>query len=733
MRGVSVLVFLFAVGAAAQREFIEEVGDAPGGKKGASDDVDLDAPDVEDDKPVKKDPPPAVKGTPKAGDPKAGDPKAGDPKAKDPKAGSTDPKATAKAGDPPVDVDVEQGFEILPTTRAAFLEKVLPRSLAVKKGETARARKTLADVETAELEFGMAGVTGGFGSRALGLSLAREAELAVVDGRLEDVTELMEAAERAAPDDLATASQLAHARFAAGDLVGTLTSVGDLVSATRGDPVAVGSVVARVAAVAGVVVLALLMLLALVVALPALRLLAFEVLVSLPRGTHIVQAWALVLLAAVAPVVAGAGLVLSLCWIVTLGILYMPPRARVVAVVVGVLTATLPFIADIFGRGQAAASGDAAQTALALYDLDGHEALDDLRLREAAKEELTLHQRAALALAARREGRVAEALERWRPLVQQHADLGWVHGGYGAALAVAGQDDLALAELGLAIERSDLASAPLPRVVSAFDASLLHHKAGRIDKAQQLIGPAAEANASVVSELRRATYRAPDEVVGHNRAYVDVLPPRSDLVSAALAPSAASAAIAEGLGRPLWHGLPGTTASGVFAVIAFVWLVLTLAARKLPVASACVRCGSAASRRVDGPDVPEGTCAACFHVFLSTKSRVDATVKLRKERAIFLRGRRRARLVTGLSVFPGAGHLFAGAAGRGAALATGFAVVGVAAVAVVDAVVPGVRPLSPWSDLAIGAPLALVAVVIFVMGLRSALVVADEERAGGRR
>ena len=726
MRAFAVLLVVCgaAATAGAQREFIEEVDDGPNKAEQRNDDVDLDAPDV----PVAAVKPPIDPTRPDR--PPVRDPK--DPGPKDPK----DPKApkdptTAKepvdAKDPEV---LSTSFEVRLTSRAAFLEKLAPHFMAAHKGETARARKLLPDIEQASLDFAMPGIRSGFQSRAVGLALARESEAAVADGRDDDAILLAEAARRTAPDDVATLAALAHVRWSAGDPVAALTSLGEIVPAVRSDPVALASVVARAAAVAFAVVLVLLALLAVVVAVPAFSLFAFDVWLSLPRGSHVVQGWALVLLAAAAPVVAGAGLVFSLLWILTLGVLYMGPRARVVAVVVGVLVAGLPFVTEVFARALVVPGSSAQRLHLALFDVDGEDDLEALRAAERGGRTLSLLENAALAVSARREGRLDESLTRWKSLVLGNGDVGWVHGGYGTALANAGQDDLALAELGLAIQRVE-EGGRTGAITAAFNGSLIHHKAGRIDKAQALLASSSQNASELIGDLRRATFRAPDETVGHNRAYVDVLPRRRALVTLAFAPSDDAAAVEASIARPLSHGLTGSTAAMALGLFPLLWLVLLAASKKLPVACACDRCGDPASRRVDGPDVPHGTCAACFHVFLSSKSRVDATVKLRKERAIFLRSRRRARLVLLLSLLPGAGHLFVGAAARGIVLALLFAVCAAGVVVGLD-LVPGPRPTSAWSSALLTAPFVVVAVIVFLVGLRSALLIADDERAGGR-
>lgn len=744
MRWLSLLVVVagvaFAWPAAAQREFIEDV-DVNAPRAGIGD-VDLDAPDVDTD--VARPPPKldAKDGRP-AKDPKI-DPKA---KPKDAKASDTSDDAKAKdpkeAKDPKAAtvetvVDGGGGFEVRATSRAALLEKLAPRVQAVRKGEFARARKLLGDIETGALDYGIAGIVDGFGFRALGIALARESAVAAEDGRLDDRSDLSEAARRVAPDDAAVLLELAHAQWRAGAAANALPLLGEAAAASLGDPTFVGAFVARGAAAAFFLICALLVVLVVVVAVPVLRLLAFDIWVFLPRGSHVVQGAALVLLAAAVPIVAGAGWVFAVLWILTLAVPYLSARARGVVVVAGVCAALLPTLAVYIGRGVAAPTSRAAVAWHALYDVDGDAARAALRAAEAkAPGGLTVEEKFALAVAARREGRIDEAQARFAALKERHSDVSYVHGGHGVLLATLGQDDAALTAFGLAVTRAD-PSAPFVPVVASFNASLLHHKAGHLDKAQAAIAPVTQ-HAALLAELRRATFRAPEEVVSHNRAFVDVMPPRRAVAALVLdaanedgGDAADAAAVQAAIAQPLWHGLDRTSATALLLAFVVVWLLIAGLAPRLRLARACARCGAAASRRVDGKDVPVDICAGCFHVFVNTKSRVDAAVKLKKERSILFRARRRARTINLLSVVPGVGHLFAGAAVSGALLLTSALALGSVALVLVDAVVPAARVASPWSDAWVLVPLGVALVVLLLASVRTAADLADDERAGGR-
>ena len=721
-----VLVVFAAGSVAAQREFIEEVDDARTGAV-RPEDVDLDAPDPALAKPKTQDSRGSDAGTdvsqkgPTLNDaameklPKADDATADGPTANE--AGSNDV--------------IESGFAVIEASRQSFLDKIAPYFASASKHGTAAARKMMPDIEQAALDFGMSGAVGAFQARTLGFALARAAQAAIDDGSAADAVSLAQAARRFAPDDVSTLAALAHLHWSSGDVAGVWTGLMNVASALRGDPVALGSIVARVAAASVAIVLLLLATLALIGALSAFPLLAFDVWLFLPRGSHIVQGWALVLLAVAAPAVAGAGIVFSLLWMLTLSVLHMTPRARVVAVVTGVLVAVLPVAVDVFARAVVVPTSAAARLHLALFDVDGNAELVALRTREADPgQQLTTLENAALASSARREGRLTEALSRWRSLVAKNPDAGWAHGGYGVALACAGQDELGLAELGLAMNRDDL-GARSNHVIAAFDGSLLHHKAGRPEKAQGMMASAGAFGSEMIDQLRRASSRTPDEIVSHNRAYVDILPLRSDVTRLAFAPSAAAAEVEAAVSRQLWRGLTGWPAMIAFGCFPLWWLGLVVAAQRLPVAQACRRCSAPASRRVDAAEVPHGICAGCFHVFLSRKSRVEARVKVMKEHAIMRRGRRRALLITVLALLPGAGHLFAGAHVRGMVVAGVCAACAAAVILGLD-FIPAPRPLSLWSSLLFVAPFIFVGVLVFFASVRSALGLAAIERGGGR-
>jgi hypothetical protein len=110
---------------------------------------------------------------------------------------------------------------------------------------------------------------------------------------------------------------------------------------------------------------------------------------------------------------------------------------------------------------------------------------------------------------------------------------------------------------------------------------------------------------------------------------------------------------------------------GIFLIL---WVVLARMKSRLLPSHACSRCGSAASRRYDAEEVPPDMCSACFHTFVSATSRIEAGMKLRKERqARFYRRARSRYLRLFTLLWPGAGHLYESANARGVAFALWFA------------------------------------------------------------
>src|SRR5690606_17266779 len=129
------------------------------------------------------------------------------------------------------------------------------------------------------------GIWGSASARALGVTLAREAWAAQKDARRDDAEALLELALLAAPADVTVHLTRLRVRLAQGAIGGAALAIPDVLAAAKADPALLASWSQRSSFVLGVWVLGLLVLLAALAALPALRLLGFDLLVTLPRGT----------------------------------------------------------------------------------------------------------------------------------------------------------------------------------------------------------------------------------------------------------------------------------------------------------------------------------------------------------------------------------------------------------------------------------------------------------------
>ena len=284
------------------------------------------------------------------------------------------------------------------------------------------------------------------------------------------------------------------------------------------------------------------------------------------------------------------------------------------------------------------------------------------------------------------------------------------------------RDDDALRLLGQAV-----ASDPT-LYAAAFDISVLHHMNGRTDKAVAAAQPVAAGAADLLAHYRRATFRAPDAAVTHNRAFVDVLPHARAVLDAGLAPNAAASAMAAVLADGFLSGQVGERAMGGLGFFVVLWAVLFGIKGRLEPATACSRCGSPASRRVDGKEVPAATCAQCFHVFVSTKSRIDGSAKALKEREIVRRNRREGRAIRALGVcLPGAGHIYGGAPVRGALFLVAGAVAG-AGLALAMGLLPLPHPPGPWPQTPALAGAGGALALVWLLAVRSAFALAAERR-----
>jgi hypothetical protein len=500
------------------------------------------------------------------------------------------------------------------------------------------------------------------------------------------------------------------------------------VDAHRRDPLSSSQVVGRALSTLLAALVFLLLLLAVLAGGPALWRLSFDLVRLLPRGAAVAQVFALVVIVGIVPLIAGVGPVFGALWILSLAWLHLATRERVLTALLGVLCLALPLGVDAVARLACFPGSRTASTHRALFDAHAEPLRHALAARPPA--ELDPYERAALAMWHKREGRLEEARRLFAEVVDtpsgDPSDLAFAHGGLGVIAALRGEEATALDELGRTIVADPRAYA------AAFNASLLHFRAFRTDKADSAIASMADAPA-LLNAFRRTTYRVPDQAVSHNRAFIDVYPSPLSMLRAGLLSTNESRDTARTIARVLLWNEVGTRALTFLAVFPLFWLVLSTQRKKIDPAQSCVRCGDAASRRIDGGDVPPGTCSSCYHCFMSRTSRADAGVTLRRERAI---ARRHARLRTAtvmLAVLmPGAGHIFGGAVVRGVFFATWYAL-GLAALLFASGIVPMPQLAGPWShSTAMVAP-ALFLGIVWLLAMRSAWILAADVSRRGRR
>jgi hypothetical protein len=730
---------------------------APARAQGAGGDVDLDAPDaarapspptappVAPPKPLPPSSPATPPATPSATPPAT--PPAATPKVAPAASASSASSASSSAPTPPEPIAApppstggaeRPSFAVHAWQRGALEAAAVEHLVGSRRGAPAQAKRSLLALQQALAEAAVHGIPGGAAAPTVAVALAREAARFAAEGRTDEALEIAEVALHAAPDDADVAERVAHVRWQ----IAGLSALGELpgvMARLWQQPARRADIVLRVVVVVVAAVVVLLAVLGVLVGLPRLRLLGFDLwLTLLPRRSHPLQGTALAVLLAAVPWMLGAGVVTTSLWWVTLAMPYLARRTRVVVGVVGVLAAGLPLLIDLGARVAVVPGSDVDLLEAALYDVEGAGDRARARLRSVETvRELSLLESAALAAADRREGRSDTAIERWRTLSQRHADQGWVHGAYAVALATAGRDDGALGELRICVERAG--EDAVIGAVCAFDAAMIHARQGHGPEADAAVA-GLQAQAQVLADMRRATFRDPDEQVQHNRAFVEVLPPRRLLMQAFPAGGSGSdaeadveaEALASAVTSPLWHGATGGAAAALLLLFPVLWAVLAAMEPRLRVCRACVRCGAPASRRIDASEVPEGTCSSCFHVFLAKKSRVDPSVKLQKEREILRRGRRRGAMVMALGVLPGGGHLFAGAAVRGALLVLSAALLAGLAVVVAGGW-PDPLPSGPASGLVLAVVPVVLCAALLVGSLLGAAALAAEERSGGAR
>jgi tetratricopeptide (TPR) repeat protein len=705
----------------AQGGFIEEVEKPPPSKL---DDVDLDAPEgkkappkkvapkkkdaepQEDDlgpamvpAPATASPPPPPIPVPQPPPKPAAPVVEGEPAAPPPKAPEAKPVQAR-----PVDV------QVVPLTYGLLRERWDERTEVMRKhdGKKERAARLLFDQTLEDLE--VHGLPGGVQAIDFGNALIAESRKALDEGDGELAHTLAESARRAAPDVPTMYTNTAAVQWSAsGDIAGALASLRAAWDTVDRDPVSVTALRVRLMLFGYGVVIALLMCFGLMLFLRTAPLLSFDVVTRLPRGAAPWQVLLLVAVVGLMPFVAGAGPLLSSLWLLTLVWLYLTRLERLIAIVLGLVVLTVPMAVEYGARLWSFSSTAAALAHRAFVDVGADDAREALRARTPGS--LRPLEKAVLAAAAKREGRIDEAVDRWRAVVKELPDASFAHNNFGIVSALQGNNELAIAEFKLAAEKDPLAAEPL------FNWSLVVRRYGKKgDKPPDLT----KVDGERTDELRKVTFHAPNQLSSQNRAYVSTLPDPNVFLEWGLEPSNTSSAVEAEVASGLLLGQAGMAGTFLIGILLAAWGVQSALERRVAVACACVSCGLPRSLRADGPKVNKDVCSQCFHIYISTTSRIDAEVRLRKERHTKMREGRRERLVLALSVlWAGLGHLYAGAVLRGIAFATSYAIF-VGALIFAKGFLPGPHPPGIPDDTLFVVIGALGLGLTFVFAARSA-------------
>jgi tetratricopeptide (TPR) repeat protein len=728
--GLAALAWLSPAPVLAQQnaeDFIEEITDEPEPEAAAEPEVVPDKPQpdpVDEPEPEAAAEPKLAPGTDKAVDDKPVDdkpvddkPAGDDPGGKRPGKGKPDKGNPGKAK-PEVALDTGglpalRGYTLRELSYAGLIERWDARRAALRSRAPDKVRQETLFFE-GMAELGLHGVEGGVQAYDLARALAVEARQARERNERERARELLDAAIKASPDSPSVHLAAAETELKVGSL---FVAVGHVIRAgqasTRSPEHLVASS-ARVAAAVGFVILALLLLVAILSLWKAFRFLVFDLWGALPRGAARWQVMTLVAIGSVVPLIAGAGPVFTALLWITIGWLYLERREQIAVALVGVLLVGAPVVVGFGARTFSFPGSDLSEKWRALTDVSA--TTERERYRAMPEDSLPLAAAVSLGDSAFREGRLEEAGQRWRKIVQRASDQPWVHNNLGVIAVFEGKPELAKAAF-----RDAIAKGGDQGLIPAFNLSLLSLRNPRKHALTPDVQAIIDAGGPKLAKLNAITYRTGGEDVSQSRAFVWAPMPHHVMEDLWVTPPQAAASFEAELSKLFYLGLRPMTAMITFGIFLLVWFVLSrLAARLLP-SRPCVRCGSPASTRYDGQEVPKGTCSACYHAFDAPGARVDAAGRVAKERQIqsYVRGRSRTAILLSL-LFSGAGHFYLGAPLKGLAYASTFAVALGSLGAIGLDLLPWPSPSVADVGWLMWGPPALVALITYALCIRGA-------------
>lgn len=576
----------------------------------------------------------------------------------DTKERSAPPKAVAAVDDEPPFAITKMSFDAVVERWDAYV-KVL------KAREVSRVRRFEAEFDQGRKAFGLHGLPLRPAAPSMGAGAALIAERHFRNGDVESGDSLMAQAMALAPDS--PGIYLANARFSLAyknDGPGAIRSTIAAAKAAFRDPTSRVTLIAWTVTVALFAFILWLVLLSIVFLARSFRMLTFDLHAALPRGAARWQVWLLVLAAAIAPILAGMGpLLVGLYWL-SLAALYLARREQILLVVVASLCVAFPFAVDFAVTTWTWQQSIEKTQSQALFDV----AADALRAELATKSPaaLTATEEMALAASAKRTGELEEARTRWRDIVQRRPQDATAHASLGVVAGIFGEFELAKAELEAARKNGSEAKS------IAYNLSLLHLRQGDSSKAQSEAAALAD-DPMLHEQFRAATFTGNDVGVPHNRAFVDPPLPMPAMEGLFASPPPSAARLSAEVRDLIWYGWSTTTAAGAAGGLLLLWLLLMGLSERLSPSQPCRRCGTPASERYDASDVPSGSCSGCFNVFESKTARVEPSRKAAKDTQIQQWRRTRHRLAVGLSLlWPGLGHLYAGATLMGVAFSVAY-------------------------------------------------------------
>lgn len=592
------------------------------------------------------------------------------PAASAPKATKTSATAAKGREEPVVDEKVPLSVtdvEVLPFSFDGLMERWDARATVHKAGDAASRARADSVLEEGLRSYGIQGVAGGLQAPAFADALVEESRRAQTEGDLDKALELTAFAGRAAPDLPRVHAQAARLRLASSDLPGAVGALLEYTRALGRDPsskvlVAMGGLTVALVAVLLVVLLA-----SLVFLVRSFRFLAFDLHNALPRGAARWQLQLLIVLLAALPVVTAAGPVIAALWWLTLAWVYLSVREQIVVGVLAVLMVVTPFAIETVSVLWSWPGSRLANAYDASYDVGARAAVLSIEGIDAS--DRTQRERAVLASKQKREGDIESAYESWRSIVQEAPQDAWAHNNLGVVAALAAKEEHAIAELEAAVHLNAHATE------AAFNLAQIHLRHGRVDRAQALLDVLDKSAPARLESYRTHTFRRSDQTVDQNRGFVDASPPATPIQDLYKTPQPGAAALEREVAGVAFFGLKPSLAAGMIAAFLLVWLALARVKSKLLPSQPCTKCGAAASRRYDAAEVPRGMCSACYHAFVNPRARIEAGMKLRKERQVAAHKRHYTTTLRLLTLaFPGAGHLYGGAAVTGTVLAMLFAV-----------------------------------------------------------